>query len=102
MKKLTKEERETVILTSEADDSYNVFTYEQPLKRRLQRFAECYPEAAYPLGENGFGGVTYVVKRKNLVLSLRPPCNEKVKNEAAERMRKLNETMEDGRGMLPS
>ena len=92
MKKLTKEERETIIISSEADDSYNVFTYDLPLKRRLQRFADRYADAAYLVSENGFGGVTYVVKRENLILRLRPPYNEKQQREAAERMRKLNES----------
>ena len=92
MKKLTKEERETIITISEADDSYNVFTYDLPLKRRLQRFAGRYPDAAHLISENGFGGITYLVKRGNLILRLRPPYNEKQQREAAERMRKLNES----------
>ena len=92
MYKLTKEERETIIISSEADDSYNVFTYDLALKRRLQRCVGRYPDAAHLVNENGFGGVTYVVKRENLILRLRPPYNEKQQREAAERMRKLNES----------
>lgn len=92
MYKLTKEERETIIISSEADDSYNVFTYDLALKRRLQRFAARYPDAAYPVSKNGFGGVTYVVKRENLIVRLRPPYSEIQKREAADRMRRVNES----------
>lgn len=37
--KLTKYEKETIILTSEGDDTYNVYTFNAGLKRRLGDFA---------------------------------------------------------------
>ncbi len=41
--KLTKYEKETIILTSEGDDTYIVYTFNVGLKRRLAEFAKKYP-----------------------------------------------------------
>ena len=38
--KLTKYEKETIILTSEGDDTYSVYTFNSALKRRLADFAK--------------------------------------------------------------
>lgn len=42
--KLTKYEKETIILFNEAEDQVNVFTYNVSLKRRLANFSRKYPE----------------------------------------------------------
>lgn len=39
MTRLTKYEKETIILTSEGDDTYSVYTFNPALKRRLTDFA---------------------------------------------------------------
>ena len=44
MAKLTKYEKETIILTSEGDDTYSVYTFNTALKKRLSDFARKYPE----------------------------------------------------------
>lgn len=44
MAKLTKYEKETIILTNEGDNFWTVFTYNKGLQRRLQSFAEQHPE----------------------------------------------------------
>lgn len=44
MTRLTKYEKETIILTNEGDDFWNVFTYNKKLQRKLKKFAEQYPE----------------------------------------------------------
>ena len=41
--KLTKYEKETIILFNEAEDQVNVFTYNVSLKRRLANFSRQYP-----------------------------------------------------------
>ena len=41
--KLNKYEKETIILTSEGDDTYSVYTFNPTLKRRLADFAKKYP-----------------------------------------------------------
>lgn len=47
MTRLTKYEKETIILTSEGDDTYNVYTFNSALKRRLAIFANKYPELCH-------------------------------------------------------
>ncbi len=44
MTRLTKYEKETIILTNEEDDFWNVFTYNKGLQRRFMSFAEQYTE----------------------------------------------------------
>ena len=39
MMKLTKEEKETILLTSEADDMWSVYTFSTDLKKRLAAFS---------------------------------------------------------------
>lgn len=46
MNRLTKYEKETIILTSEGDNTYNVYTFNPALKRRLADFARKYPDIA--------------------------------------------------------
>ena len=41
--RLSKYEKETIILTSEGDDTYSVYTFNAGLKRRLADFAKKYP-----------------------------------------------------------
>lgn len=45
--KLSKYEKETIILTNEEDQYYSVYTYNQGLQKRLKNFAEKYPECCY-------------------------------------------------------
>ena len=42
--KLSKYEKETIILTNEEDQYYSVYTFNQGLQKRLKNFAERYPE----------------------------------------------------------
>lgn len=44
MSRLSKYERETIILTNELDSFYKVYTYNSVLKRKLAAFARKYPE----------------------------------------------------------
>ena len=37
--RLLKEERETILLTSEADDTWDIYTFNTNLKNRLRKFA---------------------------------------------------------------
>ena len=44
--KLSKYEKETIILTNEEDQYYSVYTFNQGLQKRLKNFAERYRNAA--------------------------------------------------------
>ena len=41
--RLSKYEKETIILTSEGDDTVQIYTFNASLKRRLVEYAEKYP-----------------------------------------------------------
>lgn len=42
--RLNKSERETILLTSEADDTWSIYTFNTDLKNRLWKFAAHHPE----------------------------------------------------------
>ena len=42
--RLNKYERETILLTSEGDDTWNIYTFNTDLKNRLRKFAVQHPE----------------------------------------------------------
>lgn len=44
--RLSKYEKETIILTSEGDDTVQIYTFNASLKRRLAEYAEKYPHLA--------------------------------------------------------
>jgi len=64
MYKPTKEEQETIILTSEADYTAEVYTYNKPMKRRLKQLSEKFPDMFYQIKDDGWGGLTYIVPKK--------------------------------------
>ena len=55
MTRLTKYEKETIILTNEEDDFWNVFTYNKGLQRRFMSFAEQYPDNCRLKSQNNEG-----------------------------------------------
>lgn len=74
--KLSKYEKETIILTNEEDRYYSVYTFNQGLQKRLKNFAERYPECCYLSNSTTFsdflswyaavtgGGYSVVIPRK--------------------------------------
>ena len=53
--RLTKYEKETIILTSEGDDTYSVYTFNPALKRRLADFAKKHPDHCHLESEDKIG-----------------------------------------------
>lgn len=76
MMKLTKYEKETIILTSEGDDAYSVYTFNAGLKRRLKEFSLKYPGNCRLERETAEGSVTYMVDKHCLSIRLIPPYSE--------------------------
>jgi hypothetical protein len=74
---LTKAEQETILLTSEADNTVSVYTFNRKLKRRLSEYSQKYPELCRLVKEQQNGGVTYEIDKRRLVLRLSPPPSEK-------------------------
>ena len=74
---LTKAEQETILLTSEADNTVSVYTFNRKLKRRLSEYSQKYPELCELVKERQNGSVTYEIDKRRLVLRLAPPPSEK-------------------------
>lgn len=83
--KRTKYERETLVLTSEADSTYTVYTFNTSLKKRLAQFTEKYPERCKLISDTGDGGMTYEVDKGRLSIRLVPPRSEERRNAARKR-----------------
>lgn len=81
--KLTKLEKETIILFNEQDDTAEIYTHNVKLKNRFHAFTKKYPEL---ISKNG---LTFTVPKKLLTVSLRAPAN----SAFAEKRRKHCERM---------
>ena len=57
--RLSKYEKETIILTSEGEDTIQIYTFNTSLKRRLAEYAKKYPEVARLDRWTAEGSVTY-------------------------------------------
>ena len=86
--KLTKAEKETILLTSEADDVWSVYTFNAALKRKLARFANMHPDLCHLKSEDvNDGSATYIVSRSRLSIRLLEPYSEDRRKTAAETAR---------------
>jgi hypothetical protein len=87
--KLTKYEKETIILTSEGDDTYNVYTFNAGLKRRLADFAKKYPAVCRLESEDKkIGCQSYVVDKARLSIRLTAPYSEERREAARNRAKR--------------
>lgn len=71
--KLTKYEKETIVLFNETEEQAEIFTYNVGLKRRLANFSRKYPELCRKKEVNKEGGVTYFIDKGRLSIHLVPP-----------------------------
>ena len=84
--RLTKYEKETIILTSEGDDTYNVYTFNAGLKRRLADFARKYPAVCRLESEDkNIGCQSYMVDKARLSIRLTAPYSKARCEAASER-----------------
>ena len=85
MTRLTKYEKETIILTSEGDDTYSVYTFNPALKRRLADYSKKHPEHCRLDSEDKkLGSQSYVIDKGRLSIRLTAPYNEKRRKAASE------------------
>lgn len=62
--RLTPEERETIILFSDADTEANVYTHDVKLIARLKKLAKQYPDQVYEERKEHEGAVSYNVPKR--------------------------------------
>lgn len=94
--KLSKYERETIILTNEEDSYYCVYTFNPGLQRRLKIFSEKYPECCYLKDTTKEGSETYIVQKGRLSLNLRPPYTKARIKKVSEIIQTAREEKQDG------
>ncbi len=84
--KLTKYEKETIILTSEGDDTYNVYTFNSALKRRLADFAKKYPSFCHLESEDQkVGCQSYIIDKARLSIRITAPYSKERRRAAHDR-----------------
>ncbi len=84
--RLTKYEKETIILTSEGDDTYSVYTFNTGLKRRLADFAKKHPAVCRLESEDKkIGCQSYVIDKRRLSIRLTAPYSEERRRAASKR-----------------
>ena len=84
--KLNKYEKEAIILTSEGDDTYSVYTFNPTLKRRLADFAKKYPAVCRLESEDKkLGCQSYIIDKARLSIRLTAPYSEARRRMASKR-----------------
>ena len=63
MAKLTKYEKETIILFNEGEDTANIYTYNASLRKRLALFSKKHPDLCKLEKSHEQGGVTYLLNK---------------------------------------
>ena len=77
MARLTKYEKETIILTCEGDSTYSVYTFNPALKRRLPDFARKYPDNCHlEFEDKKVDSQSYVIGKERLSVRLTAPYSE--------------------------
>ena len=86
MIKLTKEEKETILLTSEADEVWEIYTFNSALQKKLAAFAQQYPEVCrLKVKDEETGSVTYEVAKSRVTIRLNAPYSEERRRAASEK-----------------
>ena len=80
--RLSKYEKETIILTSEGDEIVSIYTLNASLKRRLAEYSKKYPELAKLIKWTAEGSVTYVLEKSRVSIRLLPPYSEERRRAA--------------------
>ena len=88
-KRVSREERETIILFNETEDPVTIYTFNADLKRRLKSFAKKHPELCRKKTEDAeFGSITYELEKSRLSIRLTAPYTEERRKSVGELGRK--------------
>lgn len=82
--RLTKAERETIVLFNEAENTASIYTHNTALKKRLADFAKKYPVLCRLEKMNDEGGVTYVIDKSRMSIRFIAPYSEERRQQARE------------------
>lgn len=84
MSKLTKYEKETIILFNEGESLAIIYTFNAGLRKRLAVFARKYPKLCRLKRAFDQNGVAYELDKSRLSIRLQPPYNEERRQKASE------------------
>ena len=98
---LSKYEKETILLTSEGDDFYDIQVYDSKLKRKLSEFAGKYPDLCRITREDADGCIFCIIDKSRVSVRLIPPYSDEWKNAARENARKLTKVRNTNEGNEP-
>ena len=84
MARLTKYEKETIILFNEGEDKASIYTYNAGLRNRLAAFSKKYPDLCRLDMSMGQGGVSYWIDKSRLSIRFQPPMSEERRRKASE------------------
>lgn len=90
MSHLTKYEKETILLTSEGDDTYSIYTFNPGLKRKLAEYAKNHPGLCRLTASTKEGSETYEISKARVSIRLTAPYSEERRKAAGERAKQLN------------
>lgn len=82
--KLTKIEKETIILFNEQEDIAEIYTYNTKLQNRCNAFAQKYPELVAKKG------LTFIVPKKLLTITLRAPASSAFAEKRRQQCQMMN------------
>lgn len=88
--KLLPEERETIILWSDAEDTASIYTHDRKLKSRLKQLSQKYPDAFYTDRKEHPGAVSYIVPKT--CISLHSPFGEARRKNLSEKAKQAGRT----------
>ena len=74
--RLTKSEKETIILFNESDGEASIYTYNAGLKTRLKKFNRQYPQLCHLKEKNKYGGEEYLIDKSRLSIHFQSPYSE--------------------------
>ena len=80
MMRLSKYEKETILLTSEGDVTYDIYTFNEALKRKLAAFVEQYLQCCQLKESAELGSATYLIVKSRVSIRLIAPPSEERKN----------------------
>ncbi len=86
--RLTKAERETIILWDEKDRMVRIEVFDTKLKNDLAKAARDYPDTIKCLGTDQYGGISYELPRSLLSVKIKKPMSEEKRKEMSERGKK--------------
>lgn len=87
---LTRYEQETIINFNEEEQTANIYTYNDRLKRKLFELCESRPEDTKRLKDDGCGGITFEVPKKWIKVNAPRILSEKQKLELTERLKSIS------------